>query len=204
MRIQKTLFPFIAAASLFYACSDSSSPTATNEGIAESTSVTTYTCADGTETEYAGDCEASGGVVDSTTTVKSGASDVQSSSQKIVEQVVTEAVVYQEAEGDLKLVFGTTGLTVENDDNSCVTVDSEKKIATIKCAGNYYLSGSSSDFQVVVAANTEAKVYLYFNGLDLTSKSDAPIYVQSAEKVFFMLVDGTDNKLTDVSTRTMI
>ena len=226
MRIKKTLFPLIAATSLFYACSDNSSPTAISDGIAETTSVTTYTCADGTETENASDCNASGGVVDSTTKTifvcsngtktsnaddcsttaagNSGTSAVPASSQEVIEQVITEAVVYQEAEGDLKLVFSATGLSVENDDNSCVTVDNEKKIATIKCAGNYYLSGSSSDFQVVVAANIEAKVYLYFNGLNLTSKSEAPIYVQSAEKVFFMLVDGTDNKLTDASTRTTI
>ena len=226
MRIKKTLFPLIAATSLFYACSDNSSPTAISDGIAETTSVTTYTCADGTETENASDCNASGGVVDSTTKTifvcsngtktsnaddcsttaagNSGTSAVPASSQEVIEQVITEAVVYQEAEGDLKLVFSATGLSVENDDNACVTVDNEKKIATIKCAGNYYLSGSSSDFQVVVAANIEAKVYLYFNGLNLTSKSEAPIYVQSAEKVFFMLVDGTDNKLTDASTRTTI
>jgi hypothetical protein len=228
MRINNSLFPLIAAASLFYACSDSSSPTTVDDGIAETTTATTYTCADGTVAENASECEANGGVADSTTTTvfvcsdgtkttnaddcattvtgtssnSETASTVPTSSQEVVEQVVTEAVTYQEAEGDLKLVFSTTGLAVENDNGSCVAVDNEKKIATISCAGNYYLSGSSSDFQVMVAANTEAKVYLYLNGLDLTSAQDAPFYVQSADKVFFMLVDGTDNKLADASNRT--
>ena len=235
MRIKKTLFPLIAATSLFYACSDNSAPTNADGGIAETTTATTYTCTDGTETEDANECEASGGVADSTTTTifvcsdgtrTSNADDcaitatdnssnsgttnteqistVPASSQEVIEQVVTEAVAYQEAEGDLKLVFSATGVTVENDGNSCVAVDNEKKIATISCAGNYYLSGTSSNFQVVVAASTEALIYLYLNGLDLTSASDAPFYVQSAEKVFFMLVDGTENKLADASTRTTI
>jgi len=230
MRINNSLFPLIAAASLFYACSDSSSPTTVDDGIAETTTATTYACADGTVTEDASDCETSGGVADSTTTTvfvcsngtkTTNADDcattvtgtssnsqttgtVPASSQEVVEQVVTDAVVYKEADGDLKLVFDSNGLSVENDSSSCVAVDGEKKIATISCAGNYYLSGSSSDFQVVVAANAEAKVYLYLNGLDLTSASDAPLYVQSAEKVFFMLVDGTDNKLEDASSRNTI
>jgi hypothetical protein len=236
MRIKKSFFPLIAAATLFYACSDNSAPTNSEDGIAETTTATTYTCADGTETENANECEASGGVADSTTTTifvcsdgtrTSNADDcattvtgnssnsgttstgstnttVPTSSQEVIEQIVTDAVTYQEAEGDLKLVFSASGLTVENDGNSCVTVDNEKKIATISCAGNYYLSGTSSNFQVVVAASTEALVYLYLNGLDLTSANDAPFYVQSAEKVFFMLVDGTENKLADASTRTTL
>ena len=230
MRINSSLFPLIAAASLFYACSDSSSPAATDDGIAETTTATTYICADGTETENAAECQASGGVADSTTTTvyicsdgtrttnadncseaatgnssnsTAGTSSTTfdpSSSQEVIEQPATEGVTYQEAEGDIKLTFSASGLAVENDNGSCVTV--EGNVATIKCAGNYNLTGNSSDFQVVVAASTEAKVYLYLNGLDLTSASDAPIYAQSADKVFLMLVDGTDNKLADASNRT--
>lgn len=121
------------------------------------------------------------------------------SSQQVIVQSSGEAAVYQEAEGDLKLVFSASGLSVENDNGSCVNVDG--KIATITCAGNYYLSGTSNDFQVVVAASEDAKVYLNFNNLDLTSASDAPIYVQSADKVFFVLLDGTTNSLKDASSR---
>lgn len=138
---------------------------------------------------------------DSTTSTASTTSTTYvDSTQEIIEQSATESVTYQESEGNLKLVFSSSGLTVENDDNSCVEVFDA--VATISCAGNYYLSGSSDDFQVVVAANADsAKVYLYLNNLELTSASDAPIYVQSADKVFFMLVDGTSNTLTDASTR---
>ena len=233
MRIKKIIFP-LATATVMMACSDNAATTASEDGIASTEEVTTYTCNDGSVANSAAECVS--GVSDSTTTTvyvcsdgtqttnasdcavtvsgkssasgksansENGASDFDpTSSQEVVEQVVTEAVVYQEAEGDLKLIFSESGLSVENDGNSCVSIDGT--VATISCAGNYYLSGKSSNFQVVVAASTEALVYLYLNGLDLTSSKDAPFYVQSAEKVFFMLVDGTENKLADASTRTTV
>ena len=233
MRIKKIIFP-LATATVMMACSDNAATTASEDGIASTEEVTTYTCNDGSVANSAAECVS--GVSDSTTTTvyvcsdgtqttnasdcavtvsgkssasgksansENGASDFDpTSSQEVVEQVVTEAVVYQEAEGDLKLTFSESGLSVENDGKSCVSISGT--VATISCAGNYYLSGKSSNFQVVVAASTEALVYLYLNGLDLTSASDAPFYVQSAEKVFFMLVDGTENKLADASTRTTV
>ncbi len=233
MYIKKFIFPLAVTTAFFASCSDSSTTTAVeDDGIASTEEVTTYTCNDGSIAKSAVECVT--GVSDSTVTTvyvcsdgsqTTNASDCTvavsgnssasgksttsgngsydpTSSQEVIEQVVTEAVVYQEAEGDLKLTFSESGLSVENDGNSCVSINGT--VATISCAGNYYLSGKSSNFQVVVAASTEALVYLYLNGLDLTSTSDAPFYVQSAEKVFFMLVDGTENKLTDASTRTTI
>ena len=194
-----------------YTCNDGSVANSADEcvsGVSDSTTTTVYVCSDGSQTTNASDCAATVAGKSSTSgkSATSGNDNVYdpTSSQEVIEQVMAEAVTYQEAEGDLKLTFSESGLSVENDGNSCVTVDNEKKMATISCAGNYYLSGKSSDFQVVVAASTDALVYLYLNGLDLTSASEAPIYVQSAEKVFFMLVDGTENKLADASTRTTI
>ena len=193
-----------------YTCNDGSVVDSADEctdGVSDSTTTTVYVCSDGTQTTNASDCAAtvSGKSSASGKSASSGNGDISydpTSSQEVIEQVVTEAVVYQEAEGDLKLIFSESGLSVENDGNSCVSISGT--VATISCAGNYYLSGKSSNFQVVVAASAEALVYLYLNGLDLTSASDAPIYVQSAEKVFFMLVDGTENMLADASTRTTI
>ncbi len=189
-----------------YTCNDGSVANSADEcvsGVSDSTTTTVYVCSDGTQTANASDCAATVAGKSSTSgkSATSGNDNVYdpTSSQEVIEQVVSEAVVYQEAEGDLKLTFSESGLSVENDGNSCVSISGT--VATISCAGNYYLSGKSNNFQVVVAASTEAQVYLYLNGLDLTSANDAPFYVQSAEKVFFMLVDGTENKLTDATTR---
>lgn len=121
------------------------------------------------------------------------------SSSSVTSQSVSSAVVYTESDENLVMTFSASGLAVTNDVNSCVTVDGN--LATITCAGSYYMTGSSDDFQVLVNADTASKVYLYLNDLTLASASDAPIYVQSADKVFFMLVDGTVNSLSDASSR---
>ena len=233
MCIKKVIFPLSVATAFLAACGDNAAPTGVEDGIASTEEVTTYTCNDGSVANSAAECESGVSdsttttvfvCVDGTQTTnasdcaatvsgKSSASGKSATSgnddssydptsdQEVIEQVVADAVVYKEAEGDLKLTFGESGLSVQNDENSCVSVNGT--VATISCAGNYYLSGKSSNFQVVVAASSEALVYLYLNGLDLTSGNDAPFYVQSAEKVFFMLVDGTENKLADASTRTI-
>ena len=74
---------------------------------------------------------------------------------------------------------------------------------TITCAGNYYFSGSSTDGQIIVAADTSAKVYLYLNGLTLTSASDAPIYsCRAPTRRSIIVMAGTVNTLTDAFSRT--
>ncbi len=219
MCIKNVIFPLVVTTAFLAACSDNAAPTVVDDGIASAEEVTTYTCNDGSVANSAAECESGVSdsttttvyvCVDGTQTTnasdcaatvsgKSSASGKSATSgnddssydptsdQEVIEQVVADAVVYKEAEGDLKLTFSESGLSVQNDENSCVSVSGT--VATISCAGNYYLSGKSSNFQVVVAASSEALVYLYLNGLDLTSGNDAPFYVQSAEKVFFMLVD---------------
>ena len=187
MYIKKFIFPLAVTTAFLVSCSDNTA-SVEDDGILSAEGGNAAAVSENSST--------------SGTSAAMGNSYDPTSSQEVIEQVVTEAVVYQEAEGDLKLIFSESGLSVENDGNSCVSISGT--VATISCAGNYYLSGKSSNFQVVVAASAEALVYLYLNGLDLTSGTDAPFYVQSAEKVFFMLVDGTENKLADASSRTII
>ena len=97
------------------------------------------------------------------------------------------------------ITFSGTDATVTND-NGCLT-KGDKSI-TVTCSGNYYLQGTATDFQVIVstAATDTGKVDLFLNGVSLKS-SDAPIYVQNAEKAELHLVKGTTNSLEDGSTR---
>lgn len=194
-----------------YVCTDGSKVTDASDCVSETTETTTYVCTDGTTTTNAEDCVTTSNEDNSTSSsskkAKSSSSDSSddnsSETSSSSEAKTASEIEYAEASGNITLTFSNSGLTVDNDDNSCVTVDDNNKIATINCAGNYYLSGTSSNYQVVVAINSDsAKAYLYLNGLDLTSTVDAPFYVQSAEKVFFVLSDGTTNKVTDASTRT--
>ena len=97
------------------------------------------------------------------------------------------------------ITFNGTDATVTND-NGCLT-KGDKSI-TVTCSGNYYLQGTATDFQVIVstAATDTGKVDLFLNGVSIKS-SDAPIYVQNAEKAELHLVKGTTNSLEDGSTR---
>lgn len=114
-------------------------------------------------------------------------------------KAASSSSVYVRTDGDIGLIFSDAGVAVSNNAGECVVVSD--KIAKIQCAGNYFLSGSSSDFSVQVAADTSDKVYLYLENLSLASASDAPIYAQTADKVFLVLTDGTENSLSDASTR---
>lgn len=94
----------------------------------------------------------------------------------------------------LKLA-GTTA-TVENN-NGCVEV--ADKSATITCPGAYYVTGESSDFQVVVntpGTNKEGNTGIYLYNAILKS-SDAPILVKNADKAVIHLVKGTTNVIED-------
>jgi hypothetical protein len=92
-------------------------------------------------------------------------------------------------------VAGTTA-TVENN-NGCVTVENQS--ATITCPGAYYVTGESSDFQVVVntpAVENEANTGIYLYNAILKS-SNSPILVKNAGKAVLHLVKGTTNVVED-------
>ena len=97
------------------------------------------------------------------------------------------------------LTFSGTDVTIAND-NGCL--EKAAGVVSVKCSGNYYLTGTASDYQVIVntAATDTGKVDLFLNGVSLKS-SDAPIYVQNAEKAELHLVKGTTNSVEDGATR---
>lgn len=94
----------------------------------------------------------------------------------------------------LKLA-GTTA-AVENN-NGCVEV--ADKVATITCPGAYYVTGESSDFQVVVntpGAENEGNTGIYLHNATIKS-SNSPILVKNADKTVIHLVKGTTNVVED-------
>ena len=97
---------------------------------------------------------------------------------------------------EILLKLAGTSATVENN-NGCVSV--EDKSATITCPGAYYVSGESSDFQVVVntpGAKDEGNTGIYLNNAKLKS-SNSPILVKNADKTVIHLVKGTTNSVED-------
>ena len=94
----------------------------------------------------------------------------------------------------LKLA-GTTA-AVENN-NGCVEV--ADKSATITCPGAYYVTGESSDFQVVVntpGTDNEGNTGIYLYNATIKS-SNSPILVKNADKTVIHLVKGTTNVVED-------
>lgn len=94
----------------------------------------------------------------------------------------------------LKLA-GTTA-AVENN-NGCVEV--ADKSATITCPGAYYVTGESSDFQVVVntpGTDNEGNTGIYLHNATIKS-SNSPILVKNADKTVIHLVKGTTNVVED-------
>ena len=70
-------------------------------------------------------------------------------------------------------------------------------VVEIITAGEYILSGTLTDGQVVVDVGDEDEVQLYLNNAELTNNSGSAILVQNAEKVVITLNDGTFNTITD-------
>lgn len=70
---------------------------------------------------------------------------------------------------------------------------------TISEEGTYVVSGSSSNAQIIVTASDSAKVQIVLAGVDMTCNSGPCINVQTADKVFVTLADGTTNTLSDGS-----
>lgn len=74
---------------------------------------------------------------------------------------------------------------------------------TINAAGVYVLSGTLTNGQIVVNAGDSDKVQLVLDGVSITNKNNAPIYVKQADKVFLTLADGKKNSVTDGANYTL-
>lgn len=70
-----------------------------------------------------------------------------------------------------------------------------QKTKTIQKGGKYSVSGTISDGQLIV--DTTEKVYLQFDGLEITNSSGAAFQVVNAEEVTVTLKAGTSNSLID-------
>ena len=180
------------------ACGDSSS-NATTATETEATETASTVVTDSTSKSTSGTSESAPVSTPATTTEASETATTPTIPQDESEPEVSEPVDVSEISGDPVITFDNGTIAIEND-NGCIS--QKDKSITISCAGNYQLTGKSNDNQIIVNAAGTDKVYLYLNELQLASATDAPIYVQNAEKAFLMLVDGTKNTLEDAATRT--
>ena len=155
-----------------------------------------------TEAVASSSSEATGGAASSSSvtgvTPTSSATNVPASSTG-----TSSAVVVEPSNGNAPVItYAASGATVTNN-NNCVQVNGGEVV--ISCAGDYDFSGSytGNDAQIrVYSPKSDSGVYLNLRGLTLTNNADAPIYVQMASKAFVVAKEGTENTLSDGSTRT--
>ena len=76
-------------------------------------------------------------------------------------------------------------------------VSESGNVYTVTAAGTYVLTGTLTEGRIVVAAGESDEVVLELSGVSLTSASDSPIRVNSADKVKIKAAEGTVNTVTD-------
>lgn len=68
---------------------------------------------------------------------------------------------------------------------------------TITEEATYIISGELTDGMLIVNAPDTAKLQLIFNGVNVTSKTSAALYILEADKVFLTLAEGTTNTIAN-------
>ncbi len=75
---------------------------------------------------------------------------------------------------------------------------------TITEEATYVISGTLTDGMIIVNAEDTAKLQIVLNGVDITSKTSAALYISEADKVFVTLADGKTNTLANGGAFTAI
>ena len=98
----------------------------------------------------------------------------------------------------------TTAITLSDAttevDGAGASASDDGSTVTITAAGTYLVTGSADDGQIVVAAGEDDKVQLVLTGATIGNADGPAIYVQTADKCFITLADGTVNSISDGST----
>lgn len=133
-------------------------------------------------------CSAVSGIV-------SGTSATDSGSPSSVGEIYTasEAATALDAEADKVTITGDFTVTTEVENGYVQSGN----VYTITAAGEYTLSGSLPEGQVVVEAGDEDEVTLILNTVSITCSTDSPIYLKNADKVKIKAADGSYNEVTD-------
>ena len=78
----------------------------------------------------------------------------------------------------------------------------EGSTVTISTAGTYIVSGNFADGSITVTTSENDKIQIVLNGVKIACSSGPAIDIQSADKCFITLAEGTQNSLSDGSAFT--
>ena len=134
-------------------------------------------------------------IVDSTDETTTNIIEQENSEEKNTEQFTDRDLdpSYDESEA-ININFNDDEIISTNDS---LTIDSNT--VTINEEGIYVFTGSLSNGQIIVDTDSESKVQIVLDNVEIINDVLAPIYVKQADKVFVTILDGTSSTLTTIS-----
>jgi hypothetical protein len=114
------------------------------------------------------------------------------------DKTVTITTPSDEGDEEWKKNVGTINLNNLAVTGSGVSVDGS--VITISEGGDFEITGTLEDGQIVV--DTEDKVKLRLSGMNLTNTTGSAIYIKNADKAYITVSENTRNTLTDGETYT--
>lgn len=140
----------------------------------------------------------------------------ENASEKSVEYAIFEEVAAAFDASALNLEYSKRDMDASFDESSATKItlsgDSasvsgsgavvEGSTVTISTAGTYIVSGNLTDSSITVTTSENDKVQIVLNGVKIASSSGPAIDIQSADKCFITLAEGTQNSLSDGSAFT--
>lgn len=102
------------------------------------------------------------------------------------EDLVSEEIANQYAQSESSIAINLS----EYQENSKINIDS---------AGDYVLSGILTAGQIVINVADDEEVQLYLDNATITNKNGSAIFVENAKEVKIILIEGTNNVISDSS-----
>jgi len=112
----------------------------------------------------------------------------------IEDVVIDEEDTYTEIDEENENIIFLNGASIYY---SGINAQVNGSTITIKNAGEFYITGTLTNGQIIVDAESVDEVKLYLNGVNINCSSSAPINIKKAKKVTISLEENTENILTD-------
>jgi len=104
---------------------------------------------------------------------------------------------YDEANVE-KITFNETSIS---SDGALASINGST--LTLSAAGDYLISGNLSDGQIIIAADKEDVIHIFFDNVSITNKDGSPFVQLNADKVVVTLLENTVNTLIDGTSYTL-
>lgn len=100
---------------------------------------------------------------------------------------------------DITNMFSDRDKEIGYDESSATKIALSDSSVTIDKEGTYILSGTLSNGQVVIDADSSAKIQIILDNVNINCDTSAAIYVKQADKVFVTLAKDSENVLSNKS-----